>query len=110
MNKKLLLIPALLLSTLALTPAYAKPATSLKEITVGNERVVELTNDGRLTLKIVARTGYDRATEFDRTDNGIEEFLVAPGKSVLIKGPYNVYEYVTTPAKADPLTYIGGAS
>ncbi|MBI2308207.1 MAG: hypothetical protein HYU78_12975 [Rhodocyclales bacterium] len=109
MKPKLLLIPAILLSMLALTPAHAKPATSLKEVTVGNERVVELTNDGQLTLKIVARPGYDRAGEHDLTDNGIVEFLVAPGKSVLIKGPYNVYEYVTTPAKADPTMYIGGS-
>lgn len=107
MKAKLLLIPALLLSTLAIAPAHAKPATSLKEITVGNERVVELTNEGQLTLKIVAREGYDRATDYDRTDNGLVEHLVAPGKTVRIKGPYNVYEYVATPAQADPLQYRG---
>ena len=109
MKRKLLLIPAILLPLLAIAPAQAKPATSLKEVTVGNERVVELTNEGQLTLKIVARPGYDRAGEHDRTDNGIVEAYVAPGKSVLIKGPYNVYEYIATPAKPDPAMYLGGS-
>lgn len=107
MNKKLLTIPAILLSVLAIAPAQAKPLTSLKDVTIGNERVVELTNNGQLTLKIVARSGYDRATEQDRTDNGIVELFVAPGKSVQIKGPYNVYEHVTAPATPDPAMYIG---
>lgn len=108
MKRKLLLIPALLLPALAALPAQAKPATSLKEV-AGQERVVELTNEGQVTLKIVARPGYDRATEHDRTDNGIVEHLVAPGKSVLIEGPYNVYEHVVTPGRPDPAMYIGGS-
>lgn len=106
MNKKLLTIPAILLSMLAIAPAQATPAASLKEITVGNERIVELTNNGQLTLKIVARPGYDHANEHDRTDNGIVEIFVAPGKSAQIKGPYNVYEYVTAPATPDPTMYV----
>ncbi len=109
MKHKLLLIPALLLSTLAIAPAHAKPATSLKEVAVGDRRVVELTNEGASVLKIVARTGYDRASEYDRTDNGIVEILVAPGKSALIDGPYNVYEHTVTPSVPDPAMYIGGS-
>lgn len=93
MNKKLLTIPALLLAGLAISPVYAVPATSLKEVQVGSERHVELTNDGKLTLKVVARPGYDRSNEANPTDNGIVELFVEPGKSVLIKGPYNVYEH-----------------
>ncbi|MFA7292451.1 MAG: hypothetical protein WC023_09410 [Rhodocyclaceae bacterium] len=106
MNKKLLTIPAILLSALAIAPAHATPATSLKEVTIGNERIVELTNNGQLTLKIVSRPGYDHASEHDRTDNGIVEIFVAPGKSVPIKGPYNVYEYVAATATPDPAMYI----
>lgn len=109
MSKKLLTIPAILLSMLAIAPAQANPATSLKEITIGNERIVELTNNGQLTLKIVARPGYDRANEHDRTDNGIVELFVEPGKSVVVKGAYDAYEYYPTPTHGIDTSYIGGS-
>lgn len=108
--KHKLLIPALLLSTLAIAPAHAKPATSLKEVAVGDRRAVELTNEGSGVLKIVARTGYHHVGEHDRLDNGIVELFVAPGKSALIEGPYDVYEYTVTPSVPDPSMYIGGGS
>lgn len=36
MNKSLLMVPAILLAGLAVSPAYAAPATSLKELVVGS--------------------------------------------------------------------------
>lgn len=109
MHHKLLAIPAILLAALAISPAYATPATTLKEVTVGGERVVELTNNGQLTLKVVARTGYDHSSEAEPSDNGIVELFVEPGKSVVVKGPYNAYEYYPTPTHGTNTSYrIGG--
>lgn len=107
MNKSLLMVPAILLAGLAVSPAYATPATSLKEVVIGSTRAVELTNRGNLALKVVARTGQDRSNEANPTDNGIEEFVVEPGKSVVVKGQYKVYDYYPTRGNADSLMYVG---
>lgn len=107
MNKSLLMVPAILLAGLAVSPAYAVPVTSLKEVVVGSTRGVELTNRGNLALKVVTRTGYDRSNEANPSDNGIEEFIVEPGKSVVVNGPYQVYDYYPTRSNADSLMYVG---
>lgn len=109
MNKSLLMVPAILLAGLAVSPAYATPATSLKEVVVGSTRAVELTNRGNLALKVVAHPGYHRSNEANPADNGIEEFVVEPGKSVVVKGPYKVYDYYPTANDSTNSTmYIGG--
>lgn len=111
MHRKLPTIPALLLAsfaTLAIAPAHASPATALKEVTVGNERLIELTNQGQQTLKVVTHRGYDRANEVTPTDNGIVELFVEPGKSIVVKGTYDVYEYYPTPAYRTILSYPNG--
>lgn len=108
--KKLFAIAPAILATAFLAPvAEAVPATTIKQIGAASEQRVELTNAGKHALKIVVRTGYDRQVwELNPTDNGIKELFVAPGKTVEVNGPYNVYEYFETASVATPYQYITG--
>lgn len=108
MQKKALTLPALLLAALSISAAQAAPAPALKEVPLAARHQVELTNQGSTTLKVVARNGYDRANEATPSDNGLVELLVAPGRSVVVDGPYNVYEQLPSPTHGTDASYISG--
>lgn len=96
MKKQFLTIPALVLALAAVAPAQAKIATSEAIVTLGAERLVELTNQGQTTLKVLVRTGHGVVSEGNPDGNDIAEYFVEPGQAVLVKGRYQAYEYVPT--------------